>query len=243
MLSPLLPTRYNQGVGTRRLVMRILALFLALSLVCVVVVQAQQPVPGGQLPATTVQLPSFSVFSVNTTVSVPDRGGMYLGGVSRARDESTTRGFGPLANRGIGSDRAASGVTVHATIHDLDELDKAVLADAAAKRGPIDPDLAKAELIRRGVGKGAIAPPGASSSQLADSVAAIRAKNAVAAEARGNEAAELFAKAEASEAEGKTSVAKIYYLMVTRRDAGQLKQLAESCLARLSGKSSAVARR
>ena len=46
-----------------------------------------------QLPATTVQLPSFSIFSVNTTVSVPDSGGMYLGGVNRARDSSTTRGL------------------------------------------------------------------------------------------------------------------------------------------------------
>jgi len=213
--------------------MRIPALSLALILVAVGIAGAQQPVPVGQLPATTVQLPSFSVFSVNTTVSVPDRGGMYLGGVSRARDGSTTRGFGPLANRGIGSDRAASGISVHATIHDLDELDQAVLAEAAAKRGPIDPILAKAELIRRGVA----VDRGADQGGLANSVAAIRAKNAAAADARASEAADLLAKAEAAEAEGKASVAKIYYQIVTRRDAGQLKQIAESRLAKLSDKS------
>jgi hypothetical protein len=221
--------------------MRLATLSATLLLLIAATVHAQQAVPVGQLPATTVQLPSFSIFSVNTTVSVPDRGGMYLGGDRRARDGSTTRGFGPLANRGIGSDRAASGVTVHVAIHDLDELDKAVLADAAAKRGPIDPDLAKAELIRRGVAKGASGSAGAS--QPADSVAAIRAQNAAAAEARASEAAELLAKAEAAEAEGKASVAKIYYQMVTRRNAGPLKQLAESRLAKLNGKSGAVAKR
>jgi hypothetical protein len=226
--------------------MRIAALFFSVVLLTTALAHGQQPVPGGQLPATTVQLPSFSIFSVNTTVSVPDRGGMYLGGVNRARDGSSTRGFGPLRNRGIGSDRATSGVTVHAEIHDQDELDRAVLADAAAKRGAIDPDLAKAELIRRGVGRGVaegIGAAGAIPSQPADSVAAIKGKNAAAAEARASEAAELLAKGEAAEAEGKASVAMIYYQMVVRRDAGQLKQLAEGRLAKLNGKSGAVAKR
>jgi hypothetical protein len=210
------------------------------------VASGQQPVPVGQLPATTVQLPSFSFFTVNTTVSVPDRGGAYLGGIDRAREGSTTRGFGPLRNRGIGAERAAGGVAVQATIHNLDELDRATLADAAAKRGAVDPDLAKAELIRRGVGKGIASPAGGgqpADANPADSVAAIKAKNAAAAQARANEAAELLAKAEAAEAEGKASVAKIYYQMVARRDTGELKALAESRLAKLSGKTSTVAQR
>jgi hypothetical protein len=33
------------------------------------------------LPATTVQLPTFSQFTVQTTVSVPDGGTMPLGGI------------------------------------------------------------------------------------------------------------------------------------------------------------------
>jgi hypothetical protein len=212
------------------------------------VASGQQPVPVGQLPATTVQLPSFSFFTVNTTVSVPDRGGAYLGGIDRAREGSTTRGFGPLRNRGIGAERAAGGVAVQATIHNLDELDKTTLADAAAKRGAVDPDLAKAELIRRGVARGVAdgqgnGAAGALLAQPEDSVAAIRARNAAAAQARASEAAELLAKAEAAEAEGKASVAKIYYQMVARRDTGELKALAESRLAKLSGKTSAVAQR
>ena len=135
-----LPFRYNATSGTRRRIMRIAALSLVAALLAAGIARGQQQVPGG-LPATTVQLPSFSIFSVNTTVSVPDRGGMYLGGVNRARDGSRTRGLG---NRAIGSDRAANGVQVLATIHDMDELDRAVLAKAAAKRGALDPAVAQA---------------------------------------------------------------------------------------------------
>src|SRR3954452_788871 len=75
--------------------------------------QAVQPMP--QVP-TTVQLPTFSFFTVQTTVSVPDGGSVSLaGGINRAADGTVTRGMAPL-NRGIGSSRGASGVSVHATI-------------------------------------------------------------------------------------------------------------------------------
>jgi hypothetical protein len=202
-----------------------------------------------QLPATTVQLPSFSIFSVNTTVSVPDRGGAYLGGVNRARDGSTTRGFGPLANRGIGGDRLASGASVHATIIDHDEIDRAVLAAAAERRAAADPDVAKAAALSSHVGRGApIAASsgraGAASSALPGSVAAIRAKNAAAADERASEAAKYLAQAQQAEADGKPAVAKIYYQMVVRRDTGDLKQQAETRLAALAGaKLRAVAKR
>ena len=211
--------------------MRIAALSLVAALLAAGIAQGQQQVPGG-LPATTVQLPSFSIFSVNTTVSVPDRGGMYLGGVNRARDGSTTRG--PRGNRAIGSDRAANGVQVLATIHDMDELDRAVLAKAAAKRGALDPAVAQAELLRPGVQAAAAG---------GDSIVAIRAQKSAAADAGAKEAAEQFAKAETAAAEGKTSVAKIYYQMVARRDVGELKRLAESRLTKLASQGGSVAKR
>ncbi len=220
--------------------MRITAFFAATLLVAGGSLQAQQRPPVGQLPATTVQLPSFSIFSVNTAVSVPDGGGAYLGGIKRGRDSSTTRGFGPLANRGLGSDRNAGGVTVHAQIQDLNELDKAVLAEAAARRGAIDPDLAKAELIRRGVAQGN------AEAEHHDigvaSVAVIRAKNTAAKEAREKEAADLLARAEAAQTAGKPSVARIYYQMAARRSEGELKALAESRLATLDRQRIAAAK-
>ena len=199
---------------------------------------------------TTVQLPSFSFFSVNTTVSVPDSGGAYLGGINRARDGSRARGFG---NRGLGGDRLASGASVHATIIDHDELDRAVRGEAAAKRGPADPDVVKAEHLSRHVGRessiaatrgrAAGGSAGASPSHLPGSVAAIRAQNAAAAEARAGEAAKYFAQAQQAEADGKPAVARIYYQMTARRDGGQLKQAAESRLAALAAKSVTVAKR
>ena len=178
-------------------------------------------------PATTVQLPSFSYFTVNTTVSVPDRGGVSLAGTNRAGDAVRTRGFGPLGIRSIASDRAANNVSVTATILDMAELDAQALA-GAARRGEVDSDDARAELLTRDV-KQEPAP---------DSVAAIRAQNAAAAVARVSEAAGYLAKAQEAEAAGKKSVAKIFYQMAARRDTGAIKQVAEARLAALHGKSS-----
>jgi hypothetical protein len=189
----------------------------------------QAPAFGQAQPATTVQLPTFRFFTVQTSVSVPDGGGAYLGGMKTARDSSLTRGFGPFRNRGIGSDRGAAGMSVHATIIDLKEMDDAILAEAAAGRpgaAAFDPDAARAELLSRHVGKTFTSATTASSDPepLAGSVAAIRAQNAAAAEARTAEAAQYFAKAQAAETEGKPAVAKYYYQMVARRDRGRLQQ-------------------
>ncbi len=205
---------------------------------------AQQPAP--QVP-TTVQLPTFSFFTVQTTVSVPDRGGAFLGGINRGRDGRVARGFGPLQNVATGGDRLASGASVHARIIDTEEIDRMLLAAAAKRSGtPIDPALAKASELTKHVGVAvdraanhspggdglwSAAPPTAT---LPDSLAAIRAQNAAAAEHRTSEAAGFFALAAAAEAEGKPAVAKIYYQMVVRRDAGPLKQQAQARLAALA---------
>lgn len=104
-------------------------------------VQAQQQ---GQIPQV-VQLPTFSFFSVSTTVSVPDSGAAYLGGVRTSRRQSSTRGVPGLAqlpyagrlfkNRGIAASTTSSGAHVTATIIDHGELDRLVLSEAAALRG------------------------------------------------------------------------------------------------------------
>lgn len=83
--------------------------------------------------ATTVQLPTFSFFTISTTVSVPDSGGAYLGGVGGGRSGSRSNGPG-LGNRAGGSGIDAGGVYVTAQIHDLGAMDRALLAEAAAER-------------------------------------------------------------------------------------------------------------
>jgi hypothetical protein len=202
--------------------------------------QQQQPQP---MVPTTVQLPSFSFFSVNTTVSVPDSGGAYLGGIKRARDSSTTRGFGPLKNRGIGGERLASGVSVEATIIDHDELDRAVRG--AARREPVDPDVVRADELSRHVGREPVRATAGlpSSAPLPGSVAAIRAEKAAATAEQDAETAKYFVQAQQAEVDGKPVVARVYYAMVARRDQGQLKQAAEARLAALAPKKPAVAKR
>jgi hypothetical protein len=140
-------------------------------------------------------------------------------------------------------------MSVHATIIDLKEMDDALLAEAAAGRPgapAFDPDAAKAELLSRHVGTTyastsarATSPP----APLTESVAAIRAQNAAAAESRAAEAAQYFAKAELAEAEGKPAVAKYYYQMVARRDQGALQQQALERIAAIDGKSTAATNR
>ena len=211
-------------------------LILTASIAALLLAAAAQPAIAQ--PATTVQLPSFSYFTVNTTVSVPDRGGISLAGTNRAGDAVSTRGFGPLRSRSIASDRAANNVSVTATILDMAELDAQALA-GGAQRGEVDPDAARAELLTRSVGRADKATAaGKGDLPPVDSVAAIRAQNAAAAVARASEAAGYLAKAQEAEATGKKSVAKIFYQMAARRDSGAIKQLAESRLAALEDRPS-----
>ena len=94
--------------------------------------------------AQVINLPTFRSFGVGTTVLVPDRGTGVLGGVNRGRSGSVSRGVPGLGrlpgagrlfnNRAYGSSVGGSTVTVIPTIIDLNELDEAVLADAAAIR-------------------------------------------------------------------------------------------------------------
>ncbi len=198
---------------------------------------------------TTVQLPVLQVFSVNTTVSVPDGGGVLLGGINRAADSSVTRGLplaskipglGPLAtNRGLSSVRSAANMSVHATIIDHQELDAAVLAEAAARRAPRALDAReiavqqKSDFISRNLARAERPVATVADSKPQQSIAEIRQQNELAAANRNAEAAAFFAKGQTAEAEQKPGIAKIYYQMVARRDQNLLKQQAEARLAAL----------
>lgn len=81
--------------------------------------------------AQTVQLPSIRQFSYSGSVLVPDRGSASLGGVRSSSTTSSTRGFPGLGRLPGGVSRSsqssAGGVSVSATIIDLDELDRQIL--------------------------------------------------------------------------------------------------------------------
>lgn len=79
--------------------------------------------------AVAVQQPVVRQFGVGTSVSVPDRGGMMLGGVDRAA--SARSSYGP-AWRGssLGVERSSSSMSAHVFIHDLRAVDEALLREA-----------------------------------------------------------------------------------------------------------------
>ena len=86
-----------------------------------------------------VQLPTFNVFSVQTTVMVPDGGRMNLGSIGGSSQGMTSRGvpllgsapgFGrPFNNRAMGSSTSSANVSVTAQIISLSELEAPLLSE------------------------------------------------------------------------------------------------------------------
>jgi hypothetical protein len=74
----------------------------------------------------TIQQPIFEQIGVQTSVMVPDRGGVYLGGVKRLREGSggsTPFGLGSS----IGREVSNTGISAHVYISDLHEMDDLIL--------------------------------------------------------------------------------------------------------------------
>lgn len=189
---------------------------------------------------TSVQLPTFNFFTVATSVSVPDGGGAYLGGVNRSSTGSNSFGapLSPLGNRSGGSDRSAQQMSVTATIVDFREMDEEILGRASnyVMRRPVPAALSHVPSSPAGL-SAATAPT--------ESLDAIRAEVASKKHAQQRDAWECFEKGLAAEEQGKPSVAKIHYQMAYRRAVGELRQLASDRLSSLgvSPSPSTVARR
>lgn len=199
-------------------------------------------------PATAVQLPTFSFFSVGTSVLVPDRGATYLGGIGRASSAANSGGVPvlgklpfagrPLTNRAIGHSVGASSVWVTATIHDFEAMDQALLAQPTGRVLSSTAQAAVGQAVSGRIllprrGDGTTDFEAASAWQLArrpeagpiGSVAEEEVRREAARRDRQVEAAEFVARAERAEAEGKKNVARIFYEMAGRRAEGELKSL------------------
>lgn len=85
----------------------------------------------------TVQQPVVSSFGVNISVSVPDRGEMLLGGVSRAVDARNSFGFSRPGSS-VGLERQASTASVRVWIHDPATADAAILHAVDQRVGPLN---------------------------------------------------------------------------------------------------------
>jgi hypothetical protein len=171
-------------------------------------------------PVGVVQLPTFQFFSIQTTVSVPDSGGVSLGGVSRSSPYQSRRGLPLLGReplfggRAIGRTSSASGMSVHAKIHDMQEMDEALLRQAGGLR-PENRPVATARVRN----------------EPTKSVTQIRRDQAANIQSTTDDANHYLAKGRQALAEGKPGVARVNLQMALRRAKGETR---EEVLAALS---------
>lgn len=190
--------------------------------------------------AQVVQLPTFHQFSVSTTVSAPDRGGILAGGVRSSRQGRVSRGM-PFASKipglsrlgknvAIGREDDASTISVHASIIDFKELEGALLAKVPGGRSLFETTLWEAETeasrlsshvepaVRMANRKERAAVPAvAFTRSTPPSVAELKSRGDLAKRAKSDEALQFFQRAVKAEREGKKAVAKIFYQMAGRR--------------------------
>ncbi|HUT92339.1 MAG TPA: hypothetical protein VMY37_22785 [Thermoguttaceae bacterium] len=187
---------------------------------------------------TTVQLPTYSYFTTSTTVSVPDRGSVYLGGVKRAatgRNEFGTPLL-PFRNRSIGTERSASGVSVSVYIHDFEAMDEYLLSQPIARGSQpavtrrLGPPIAGSQpRPALPASTGDVWPARldaatqGSAGPMAKSLAELRAEHEREQQARQGEAAKWLQRGRQAESAGKANVARVYYQMAARRATGPLK--------------------
>ena len=188
----------------------------------------------------TVQLPTYRVFSVSTTVSVPDRGHALLGGVNRARTASSSRslpllGRLPGAGRAFGSRQQGSGISaggarISATIIDLDQWDRAIREQVVTsdERDQRTAQVEKAaEFLSRHVarsssGKGRLDKERAV--RPVASLEAIRRQNQLVRRQQQDEALRLYARGQQALESGRHGVAQIYLKMALRQADGDLRR-------------------
>ncbi len=162
-----------------------------------------------QQTAVAVQLPTFSFFTVNTSVLVPDSGSGMAAAMRRRRAAEIMHG--PI-DRLSQSAAQAGGATVHATIHDRPQEPPLQLSGA---RGPQRPAFARQlDAAQR-----------STAGRPAQSVEEILAERADAEDVAGQEALDLFAEGRAAEQRDKPAVARVYYRRALHRADGELRQL------------------
>lgn len=173
----------------------------------------------------TVQQPVIDRFSVGTTVSVPDRGRAFLGGVNSAGSSRAQYGFGPLRGSNVGQFRSASSSSVSVFIHDFDEMDRQLLGQgrggSASALGSID---GYRELMARNQRRStSVAGPGA----MAGNREPVRAPGPAFANDAPQELPEApalppgqaqrsFQLAQQAEQRGAIAVARLHYKMASR---------------------------
>ncbi len=208
--------------------MTILRISMAIVLVALAAVSARAQ--------NAVQLPTYSSFRTGTTISVPDRGSVYTGGINRAYDGRNEFGAPllPFGNRSIGSDRSATSVWTSVYIHDFAAMDEALLNQARGSGYRSGPYRSAGAAWGPRVGAGSVPPVDkpwqvSSSSRpktgpTSTSVDQLRAQREQELQVRATDAERLFERGKLAQAKGKIDVAKIYYRQASRRADGPLQE-------------------
>ena len=175
--------------------------------------------PAWAQPAVAVQLPTYSFFGINTTVSVPDRGSVYLGGVNRAQSglneaRSPLLPFAPFRNRGL-----STGASASVYIHDFEAMDPYLRGQASS-----GPALASGDGPGVAGAKRSVPQRSTTSSRpLVLSPAELARQQPLAPVDPQQEAENLFALGTEAQAQGNLGAAKVFYEMAARRATGELR--------------------
>ena len=161
----------------------------------------------------SVQQPVFQQFSAGTTVSVPDRGAAFIGGVGQAG--SARRSFGPFRS-GTGSGMFAESSSLHARvwIHDMAAMDRELLDSVTVSvKAPLtNADRAYSLLANRPADLQVHSKP----RPVAPTVPVSRLRHGI---------PELLAKAQAAQAKGYPELAKVYWRVAARQGSGEAVKL------------------
>jgi hypothetical protein len=122
--------------------------FRILNLLCIALgysaLISASPVMGQQV---VIQRPVRNAFSATTSISVPDRGSINIGGMQSAASSNSVFGPFPLtANSGFAA--SAGSMEARVWIHRPAEEDAALLQQAESRFGPLSPS-ARGDLARR----------------------------------------------------------------------------------------------
>jgi hypothetical protein len=193
--------------------------------------------PAWAQPAVAVQLPTYSFFGINTTVSVPDRGSVYLGGVNRAQSGLNEARwpllpFAPFRNRGLSTGASAAGASASVYIHDFEAMDPywhGLPSSGPALASGDGPGVAgaKRSVPQRSALLGLHSvqpqPPATASRPLVLSPAELARQQPLAPVDPQQEAENLFALGTEAQSQGNLGAAKVFYEMAARRATGELR--------------------
>ncbi len=181
-----------------------------------------------------IVVPTISVFNIATTVSVPDRGGIYLGGLHRASTTST-ESF-PRLGRGLSSRMSASDASAHVWIHDFQEMEESLGKGTQYAASPAATGFAgrmqryassrSARRLEIPQEKATQVEPASTKSSRDDELLAAKIEHA----------ADLLKRGHDAESRGKLNVAKLYYKSVISLGSTPSSRTAQERLASLDTK-------